>query len=172
MHDPEGRAFGDIFWAKIAVSGTDLACTLIEHTSFPDGSTLLPKQSFEKKWWVKTGAKAWPAGCLLKHVGGHGMGTKRPKFQPTPLPALSAGTEMEISMSFVAPARARDFISKFRMHDPEGRAFGDIFWAKIAVSGTDLACTLIEHTSFPDGSTLLPKQSFEKKWRVKTGAKA
>merc|ERR1719498_436668 len=115
-----------------------LSCTFLDHTTFSDGSTLAPKQRFEKKWRIKTGAKPWPAGCLLKHVGGHAMGMKRPKFQPTLLPALPANTDMEISTNLIAPARARDFISKFRMHDSNGRGFGDIIWAKITV--TDLSC--------------------------------
>merc|ERR1719498_1565470 len=141
---------------------------------------MAPLQHFVKKWRVETGDNPWPAGCFLKHVGGHPMGAWRPRFRPAPLPEVAAGAEIELVASLVAPKRARDFTGKFRVHGPDGRPFGDYVWVNIKVSQPttvcdtkperkDLQCFFSADVTVPDGTTMAPLQHFVKKWRVKTG---
>merc|ERR1712093_432334 len=178
-------------WATINVQRmeagerTDLDCTFVSDAAIPDGSIMQPKQRFDKKWVVKTGNRAWPAGCTLVHIGGHPMGTKRPKFKPAPLEAVAADSEVELKVALQAPKPARDFVSKWRMCAPDGRQFGDYMWTFITVegreacvstatadNGVELGCTFVADGSIPDGSSLQPQQRFNKTWVVKTGKKA
>jgi len=111
----------------------DLRCSFVADGTIPDRSSVPPKESFEKKWIVKTGPKPWPAGCVLTHVGGHPMGTKRPKFKPAPLGPVPSNAEIELAVCLKAPKPHRDFVSKWRMCTPDGRQFGDFLWALITV---------------------------------------
>jgi len=155
----------------------DLKCTFVSDLTFNDGAVLRPNQSFNKKWLVKTGDKAWPAGCTLVHVGGHPMGTRRPKHPKFTLGPVSADSEIEVMVVLQAPRRKREFVSKWRMCTPDGVQFGDCMWAKIRVDAhatiadveTDLECEFVADDSIPDGTTMAPNQQFNKRWVVKTG---
>jgi len=191
MCTPDGAVFGDTLWTSIRVEPTaadtheeiDLECKFVSDGSIPDGTTMQPNQEFDKKWIVKTGKTAWPAGCKLVHVSGHGMGTKRIKFQPTPLAEVSAESEIVLEATMQAPKRTTNFISKWRMCAPDGRQFGDYLWIFINVEETDvqpvndsdlhtdLHCTFVADATIPDRSSIPPKEWFEKKWIVKTGPK-
>jgi len=141
MCTPDGRQFGDYLWTFISVEETSsktvndtaLQCKFLADGTIPDHTLVPPKDTFEKKWIVKTGSKAWPAGCVLKHVGGHPMGTKRPKAKPAPLGPVPANSEVELVVGLKAPKPARDFVSKWRMCTPDGRPFGAFLWALITV---------------------------------------
>jgi len=187
MCTPDGAVFGDTLWASIRVEPTaagthekiDLECKFVADGSIPDGTTMQPNQQFDKKWVVKTGKTAWPAGCKLVHVSGHGMGTKRIKFKPAPLVEVSTDSEILLEVTMQAPKRTSHFISKWRMCAPDGRQFGDYLWIFInveemnakKVNDTDLQCTFVADGTIPDRSSIPPKEWFEKKWIVKTGSK-
>jgi len=140
MCTPDGHQFGDFLWTFINVDendgkapATDLKCTFVNDATIPDRSLVPPKESFTKKWIVKTGPKAWPAGCVLTHVGGHPMGTKSAKAKPPPLGPVPANSEIELEVGLKAPKPSRDFVSKWRMSTPDGHQFGDFLWTIITV---------------------------------------
>jgi len=155
----------------------DLKCTFVSDVTFNDGVVLRPNQSFNKKWLVKTGDKAWPAGCTLVHVGGHPMGTRRPKHPKFTLGPVPADSEIEVMVVLQAPKRKREFVSKWRMCTPDGVQFGDCLWANISVDAraaiadvkVDLECEFVADDSIPDGTTMAPNQQFNKRWVVNTG---
>merc|ERR1712159_814634 len=138
-----------------------------------------PHEKFEKEWVVKTGKTAWPAGCALVHVSGHGMGTKRPKFKPAPLGPVSANSKIVLKATMQAPKGTKNFVSKWRMCAPDGRQFGDYLWTFInveesaakTVTDTSLQCSFVADATIPDHAVVPPKEQFEKKWIVKTGPK-
>lgn len=167
MSTPDGRQFGDYLWTLITVEEKEptksaaravilgdrgytpvavphdavgLECKFSSHGAIPDGTPLQPRQNFEKKWVIKTGQNAWPAGCTLVHVGGHAMGkgmrSKNPKFKIAPLKAVPANSELELSVTLKSPKIPRDFISKWRMCTPDGHQFGDYLWVFINVVPT------------------------------------
>merc|ERR1712159_300019 len=188
MCTPDGVQFGDTMWASIRVQPTaaalpteeiDLECKFVADGSIPDGSTMQPNQQFNKEWVVKTGKTAWPAGCALVHVSGHGMGTKRPKFKPTPLGPVSANSKIVLKTTMQAPKGTKNFVSKWRMCAPDGRQFGDYLWTFInveesaakTVADTGLQCIFVADATIPDHAVVPPKEQFEKKWIVKTGPK-
>merc|ERR1712159_303519 len=188
MCTPDGAQFGDTMWASIRVQPTaaalpteeiDLECKFVADGSIPDGSTMQPNQQFNKEWVVKTGKTAWPAGCALVHVSGHGMGTKRPKFKPAPLGPVSANSKIVLKATMQAPKGTKNFVSKWRMCAPDGRQFGDYLWTFInveesaakTVTDTSLQCSFVADATIPDHAVVPPQQHFEKKWIVKTGPK-
>lgn len=148
MCTPDGQQFGDYMWvfinverkASVANNETGLTCNFVTDGSIPDRSAMQPKQHFNKKWVVKTGTKPWPAGCTLVHVGGHPMGTKRPKFRPAPLGVVAANSEVELAVTLKAPKPSRAFVSKWRMFTPDGHPFGDYLWALINVEPNETEC--------------------------------
>jgi len=188
MCTPDGVLFGECLWASIRVEATattpadepiDLECKFVADDSIPDGTTMKPHEKFEKKWVVKTGETKWPAGCMLVHVSGHGMGTKRPKFKPAPLGEVSANSKIVLKATMQAPKRTNNFVSKWRMCTPDGRQFGDYLWtfinveetASMAANDANLQCKFLADGTIPDRSLVPPKNTFEKKWIVKTGPK-
>lgn len=189
MCTPGGVQFGDCMWANIRVdpgaiivdTEIDLECKFVADDSIADGTTMTPKQEFNKRWVVKTGKNPWPAGCALVHVSGNAMGTKRGKFRPAPLSEVPAGSKIVVGATMQAPKRTNNFVSKWRMSTPDGRQFGDYLWTFInvddknggkATTATDLNCSFIDDATIPDRSLIPPKESFTKKWIVKTGPKA
>jgi len=167
---------------KVGRTGeTDLQCTFVSDVTIADGTVMQPHQSFNKKWLVKTGTKAWPAGCTLVHVGGHPMGTRRRNHTKFTIGVVPANSEIEVMVVLQAPKRSREFVSKWRMCTPEGVQFGDTMWANIRVQRTpaalpteeiDLECKFVADGSIPDGTTMQPHQQFDKEWVVKTGKTA
>merc|ERR1712054_476424 len=98
---------GDGNVERTGVPCADLTCTFVSDITFVDGAVVQPNQRFNKKWLVKTGTKAWPAGCSLVHVGGHPMGSRRPRHPKFTLGVVPPNSQVEVMVVLQSPKRAR-----------------------------------------------------------------
>ena len=65
---------------------------------------------------MKTGAKSWPAGCSLVHVGGHPMGSRRPRHSKFTLGVVPPNSEIEVMVVLQSPKLAREFVQLAHVH--------------------------------------------------------
>jgi next-to-BRCA1 protein 1 len=103
----------------------------IEDVNIPDGTQMTPGQDFLKTWKIRnTGACTWGAGYKVVY-GGY-----NDKMNGTPA-ALSVtvvpGQDAEVSVQFKAPTKVGEYLSAWRMADPNSYAFGQFFYVKIIV---------------------------------------
>ena len=97
----------------------------------PDGTVLAPNEEFVKTWRVENnGTCNWDEGYRIRLTSGAAMGVAE---EQALFPAR-AGSEAEISITFVAPNETGVFQSAWKAVDPEGNVFGDLFYLEIQVA--------------------------------------
>jgi len=96
----------------------------------PDGTEMTPNQEFVKTWKIKNnGSCVWGAGYGLMYSYGERM-----SGQPQPVAGVVAiGQEVEVSVSFKAPAKAGQYQSFWIMANANGIPFGKVVYVKIIV---------------------------------------
>ncbi len=107
-----------------------LNAEFIADVTIPDNTLVQPGTAFRKTWRLRNnGSCAWPAGTKLVFVSGEAMGA------PTSVlaPAAEAGTEVEVSVDFVAPTAPGTYKSTWQMESPDGTRFGALFYTQIVV---------------------------------------
>ena len=98
----------------------------------PDGTIVQPGASIEKQWLVtNSGTCDWNGSYRLKLVGGDTLGAAP---EQALYPAL-AGAQVTLQINFTAPLSAGTYQSGWQAFDPDGNAFGDLFYMTITVSG-------------------------------------
>ena len=104
--------------------GTDVDVTI------PDGSEMVPGQTFTKTWKIKNdGACAWGSGYGLVYAYGEKMSGK-----PQALATLvQIGEDAQVSVELKAPDKAGEYTSAWQMTNAKGIPFGKALYLKIVV---------------------------------------
>jgi len=121
----------------VEVSPTPVLCDSLTFDSntvdinIPDGSEMTTGQEFVKTWKVRNnGSCVWGAGYGLIYAGY----SDRMSGQPAPLATVvQIGQEVEVSVSFKAPAKAGEYVSAWQMANDRGIPFGKPVFVKILV---------------------------------------
>ena len=102
----------------------------VEDISIPDGTTVSPNASVDKRWLVQNnGSCNWDSRYRLKFVGGLEMGaTTEQALYPA-----RAGAQATIRISFTAPGEPGTYTTAWQAVDPNGEPFGDAVFMEIVV---------------------------------------
>ena len=88
--------------------------------NFPDNTPMTAGQSFVKTWKIKnSGTCTWTTGYKIIFSSGNPMAGQP---QPLPVPA-TPGQEIEISVSFIAPAQSGSYSSAWTLQNANGNNF-------------------------------------------------
>ena len=77
-----------------------------------------------------TGGTTWGEGYQFVLVGGQTLGAPH----RMPAPACQPGQTADITVSFVTPPEAGQYISTWSLADPRGNLFGQQVWTRIQVT--------------------------------------
>ncbi len=99
--------------------------------NIPDGTQMTAGQQFVKTWKVKNnGSCTWGAGYGLVYAGY----SDKMSGQPQPLSAVvGPGQEVSVSVQFIAPTKAGDYLSAWQMANANGKPFPKVVFVKITV---------------------------------------
>ena len=88
--------------------------------NIPDNTQMTAGQSFVKTWKIKnSGTCTWTTGYKIIFSSGNPMAG-----QPQPLPVpVAPGQEIEISVSFIAPAQSGSYSSAWTLQNANGNNF-------------------------------------------------
>lgn len=104
-----------------AAEGCALGSQYVADVTISDGEMLDPGEGFVKTWRVKnSGTCDWGEGYELVLLSGERMGSP----ESVPLPAVPAGEEGDISVSFVAPGTPGPHAGAWRIRPRDGDLFG------------------------------------------------
>ncbi len=104
----------------------------------PDGTRLLPGESFTKTWRLKnTGDCPWDDGFGLVHVSGERFGVTA----PAPVPRTEPGQSADLSVAMQAPMTPGIFRGEWQLRDGAGRAVGPNVYVQVAVGEVPPAVT-------------------------------
>lgn len=136
FQDAQGRAFGDILYARIVATLAPPPPAGVSDGKFvadvtiPDDMQMAPGQAFTKTWRVRnSGTRPWGSGFKLDFIGGVNMGRQL----SVSLPATAPGSVTEISMEMVAPLAPGTHFADYRLKDEKGIPFGEVLYARIQV---------------------------------------
>ena len=97
----------------------------------PDNTQMTAGQQFVKTWRVKNnGSCTWGAGYGLVYAGY--SDTMSGKAQPLS-GVVGPGQEVEVSVQFIAPNKAGQYVSAWQMANANGKPFPKVVFAKIVV---------------------------------------
>jgi hypothetical protein len=104
---------------------TEAGCTLgssyVADVTIPDGTVMTPGAAFVKTWKVKnSGTCDWDAGFELIFVGGAQMSGPASVL----LPAVTAGSQTDISVNLTAPTTHGTHKGTWRIRAEDGTVFG------------------------------------------------
>jgi hypothetical protein len=103
----------------------------ISDVTIIDGSVMTPGQDFLKTWKVRnTGDCTWGAGYSIIYGGYNDKMSGVPAAIATP---VVPNQEVDVSVQFKAPTRVGEYLSAWRMANPNGYAFGQFLFVKIIV---------------------------------------
>jgi len=119
----------------------------VKHVTFPDGSEVSTGQQFIKTWRFRNESTAkWPSDTKLLWVGGDRLSAPASVAIPSDVRA-----EVDVSVPLVAPLKAGQYISYFRLHG-NGMKFGQRVWVQIVVTGDSSGSEKEEAVSDADGT--------------------
>ena len=105
----------------------------LDDITIPDNTVVAPGEEIVKTWLVKnSGTCNWESDYTLRNTGGLPMGIATIQAL---YPARS-GSEVELTLTFIAPTDEGEAISKWQAHDPEGNPFGQEFYMQVYVDPT------------------------------------
>lgn len=119
------------------ITATPILCdalsfdTTTVDVNIPDGTPMTASQQFVKTWKVKNnGSCTWGAGYGLVYAGY----SDKMSGQPQPLNAVvGPGQEVSVSVQFIAPTKAGDYLSAWQMANASGKPFPKVVFVKITV---------------------------------------
>lgn len=121
-------------FATPGVIGTPGLCddaAYVSDVTVVDGSVMTPGQEFLKTWKVRnTGDCTWGAGYTLIYGGYNDRMSGVPAALTT---TVIPNQEVDVSVQFKAPTTPKEYLSAWRMANPNGYAFGQFFFVKIIV---------------------------------------
>ncbi|MGA1869572.1 MAG: NBR1-Ig-like domain-containing protein [bacterium] len=98
--------------------------------TIPDGTELLPGQSFTKTWRIKnTGTTTWESGYKWVFVSG----SKMQGPNSVTVSGVEPGGTIDVNVDLVAPNAAGIYKGNWRMQNSSGAYFGDQCWVEISV---------------------------------------
>jgi len=104
--------------------------TFVEDITIPDNSFVTLGSSIDKRWLVEnSGTCHWNSDYRLKHIGGAELGAP----EEIALYPARAGMQATIQILFTAPFTEGAYESAWQATDPNGTAFGDPIYIRIAV---------------------------------------
>jgi len=104
--------------------------SFLEDLSYPDGSTVEPRELFEKQWLVEnSGSCNWDGGYRIRLVTGSKMGM----VEEQALYPARVGYQAVISMIFSAPNEPGAYKSVWQAYNALGQAFGDLIYIDFIV---------------------------------------
>jgi hypothetical protein len=145
--------------------GPPTACTyraeLVSDVTLPDNTTVEPGQALNKTWRIRNaGTCPWGAGYSLRPAENNPLGG-----QPVAVPPAGFGDTVDLSVALTAPLDSGTYQSNWRLVAPDGRAFGDIFFAKVVVPGCEARGPQIENfAALPP--TVRPNEAVTLNWAV------
>jgi hypothetical protein len=102
-----------------------------ELDSVPDDTLLAPGRSFSKVWRLQnTGATTWEEGYQFVLVGGQSLGAPHRLSAPHCRP----GQMVDLTVAFVTPPEAGQYLSTWSLADAHGAPFGEPVWTRIQVA--------------------------------------
>lgn len=102
----------------------------LDDITIPDNTVVAPGDEIVKTWLVKnSGTCNWESDYTLRNTGGLPMGVSTIQSL---YPARS-GSEVEITLTFIAPTDEGQTVSKWQAHDPDGNPFGQEFYLQVYV---------------------------------------
>lgn len=105
--------------------------TYLEDVTFPDGATVKPGASLDKRWLIQnSGTCNWDERYRLKFVSGVELGAP---LEQALFPARS-GTKATLRVTFTAPTEPGTYQSAWQAYDPQGQPFGDPIYLQVIVS--------------------------------------
>jgi hypothetical protein len=114
--------------------------------TIPDNTPMTPGQTFTKTWQVRhSGSCAWEAGYKFAFTGGDAMSGATYTL-PQSVPANS---DVNISVTMVAPSKTGSIRGNWRMSTAAGQFFGDEVYLVILVGGANTSAADAE-TSTPE----------------------
>ena len=147
--DADGNLFGDIIYVRIVAYQPQPVGTLkslfLADVTIPDDTEIEPGTQFIKTWRIKNdGTRDWTPGFRLVFTGGAAMtgATSRP------IPRVTAGSEVELSLELSAPNAPGTHFCDWRLQDDQGEFFGDTMYARIIVpspAGASLTAPLSQN---------------------------
>lgn len=104
--------------------------TFVEDLTIPDNMFTTFGLALDKQWLVQnSGTCNWNSGYRLKHIGGADLGAP----EEVALYPAKAGTQATVQILFTAPFTEGAYESAWQAVDPNGAAFGDPIYIRIAV---------------------------------------
>jgi hypothetical protein len=120
---------------------TKLESRFVEDVNFPDGTTLVPRAQFIKKWRMENvGNVAWPESTVLTFVGGSEMfgdNYSSKNNNGFHVGLVNVGEIKEVFAELQAPSESGEYTSYWRLVDGEGNKFGHRLWCAINVEDDD-----------------------------------
>jgi hypothetical protein len=120
---------------------TEIPCdraSFVSDVTIPDGTELLPGESFEKTWRLRNnGSCTWDANYSLIFAGGDAMGG--PAAVPFTSGSVAPDQEVDVSVNLIAPLDPGTFRGDWRLRNAAGQSFGigagaeKVFWVEIVV---------------------------------------
>ena len=102
-----------------------------ELDSVPDDTVLAPGSSFTKIWRLQNmGATTWGEGYQFVLTGGQTLGAPH----RLPVPLCPPGQSADLTVSFMTPPDAGQYLSTWSLVDPQGNPFGEAVWTRIQVA--------------------------------------
>lgn len=103
----------------------------VSDVTITDGSVMTPGQDFLKTWKVRnTGDCTWGAGYSIIYGGYNDRMNGVPAAIAT---TVVPNQDVDVSVQFTAPTRVGEYLSAWRMANPNGYAFGQFLFVKIIV---------------------------------------
>ena len=104
--------------------------SFIEDVTIPDDTVVSAGAVMDKQWLVlNSGTCNWDSAYRLKWIGGETFGAVEEQF----LFPARAGTQATLQIVFTAPTVEGIYESAWQAYGPDGSAFGDTVFMKIAV---------------------------------------
>jgi hypothetical protein len=84
---------------------------------------------------VNSGGVAWPAGTELVYVAGERLTREVGGSAGVPIGSVKVGAEVELwTGELKAPETPGRYVSYWRLHDGQGRLFGESIWIEYVFS--------------------------------------
>jgi len=106
------------------------ALAYVADVTVPDDTAFSPGASFVKTWRIRnSGTCDWEPGALFVYVSGDPLGGPA----SVPLPPAVAGTNVDVSVDFVAPSSPGTYRSYWQAQSPDGAPFAGQAYVQIIV---------------------------------------
>lgn len=100
----------------------------------PDGTEIQTGEAIHQRWLLRnSGTSTWGAGYTLTFQSGERLGAP----ETIAVPLTAAGQEVELPVTFQAPATPGNYRSVWQLRNAAGAWFGDPLWIDVNVIGAD-----------------------------------